>query len=787
MVSLANLERKNKKQVENSDFVELDDGSVVIELPEEEVDAELPEIYKEGSHYENLVDKVDEDTLQWLSDQVLEGYRQDEQSRQGWLETLEKGLELLGIEVKEKNTPFKNACSAQHPLLLEACVKFQSKASNELLPADGPVNTKILGDLTIEKEDQALRVKKHMNWQVTEEMTEFIPDSEKLLLLVPAVGSSFKKSYFDAHLERPVSELVPAEQFVVNNGVSDLYRAQRYTHVIFKTKDKLNEDFASEFYCKPKCLGDPSQFKRTEFQRKASQLQGLDIEDTSNDEGYTLLEQYVTICIDGLDTDINPKELALPYIVTVDEGSGKVLGIRRNWRPGDSKKRKKVIFSHFEFVPGFGFYGLGYIHLLGNLQMSLTASLRSLVDSGQFANLQGGFKLKGVRIVDDDTPISPGEFKEIESHVQDINKALFPLPFKEPSQTLFAMLQFLDQKGQKFADSTEQVIADAANYGPVGTTMALLDASTKFFSAIHKRLHRAQKNELRIISEINFETLPDVYDYNLYNETSSITRQDYDPGIVAIVPVSDPNISSNAHRMAKAQTMFQIAQQTPEQHDMREVLKHLYTNMDYSNIDKVLPRPEEAQPNDPMTDIQFAVQGKPIKAFIEQDHASHVKIKTAFIMDPNSGSSPALGKARSILEANIQEHLVMQFIQQTTAQAENTGVTIEQAAQEIVKMNQEKLAQEQQGGSNNPEMIKAEASKILAQSEIMDAQIEMDKLKFDKEYKQADLQYKAAQLNLDAVKEVNKMAMANMKIDADMDKLIVTKSLDAQIAGLDNA
>lgn len=767
---------------------------------------------KSKGHYANLVDELDEEQLMKLATIVINNISADEAARSDWMRTIEFGLDLLGVKVEEKHIPFEGACSAQHPLLMESAVKFQSKASNELLPANGPVKTKILGDVTLEKEDQANRVKNHMNYQITEEMTEFYPDTERMLLYLPLVGSGFKKHYYNGHLERPCSEFVPTDQFIVPNSAPDLFRADRYTHVLTKSDYQLEADCEAGLYMKPADgFGVPKEAKLNTVQKKTQELIGIKIGMGDRDKVFTLLEQHIMIHIEGLDERGDKKfKLASPYVITVEEGSQKVIGIRRCWKEGDEKRKKKVQFTHYTFVPSFQFYGFGFLHLLGNLQLSLTSALRSLVDAGQFATLQGGFKLKGVRIVDDGSPIYPGQFKDLECAIQDINKAIMPLPFKEPSQTLYQMLEFLDQKGQKFADSTEQVIADSTNYGPVGTTMALLEASTKFFSAIHKRLHASLKNELQAIAAINAETLPDNLDYNIENQTSAISRKDYDDR-VDVVPVSDPNISSSAHRMAKAQTLLEIALKTPEVHDMREVLKHVYINMDYPNIDKILPPPEQAQQQDPLSDIKAAVGGQPIKAFEGQDHKAHIAIKQAFLMDPMSGQNPMMQKASMQIQANVQEHMMLGFTEQVQAQMqmqtqgqqiapEMQQQAMGQAAQQVAQMNQQNLQNQldqakQQSGS----AVKDQATMMLAHAELQDTQTQRDKAYADAKFNLAKLELERekeknrvalelhkthTKMDMELHKEHNKLQTAGMKHQGEMEKIVTTKGIDATIAGL---
>lgn len=768
---------------ENIGIEHLEDGSMLIDLSNREAFSEefLSEDEK-NNHYRNLVNDLDHDFKIELAHEIMENVENDDASRGEWLDMIEKGMDLLGLRIEEKNEPFRGACSAHHPLIMESAVKFQSKASTELLPAKGPVKTLVLGEPTAEKEKKALKIKNFMNYQLTEVMTEFYPDSERMLLAVPIVGNGFKKVYYCSASKRPVSEFVQAEQLIVPNSAPDLQRAERFTHVLYRTKNQLGYDFASGLYEKPENgIGDPQEPLIHDIQRKTSEMIGMEVGLSENDHVYTLYEHYVDIHLPQFDDRFEEEyEVASPYIITVDAHSGEILGVRRNWKANDDEKRqKKVPFSHYGFVPGFGFYNYGLLHLLGNLQMSLTAALRSLIDSGQFANLQGGFKLKGVRISGDDEPIYPGQFKDIEAGTMDINKALYPLPFKEPSQVLMQMLEFLDVKGQKFADSTEQVIADSTNYGPVGTTLALLDASTKFFSSIHKRLHLAQKNELKNIADINAETLDDEQEivYNIENETVAVTASDFDSR-VDVVPVSDPNIPSSSHRMTKAQTIFQMAQQTPEIHDMREVLRHVYINMDYEDIDKILPPPEKAQPLDPISDIQAAVAGKPIKAFPGQDHDSHIAIETAFLQDPASGGSAMMQKVKIVLEAHIQEHLLMKFQEQVKA----LGGDPAQAAQQIAQMNIQQMQMEQEQAKKQNE--NTDAAMMLAKSDLIDSMTNAKKQEFDETYKTAQLLLQKEKMEVDKFDKVMKNALASEKLDADTEKIVVQKGLDAMAQAL---
>jgi hypothetical protein len=781
-----------------------DDGELAFDAePDEQVGSD-----EEQDHYRNLVDDLEDDQLYELGFRTSDAFESDERSRSDWMRTTELGLNLTGVKLEERSTPFEGACSAQHPLLMEAAVKFQSKASNELLPANGPVKTFVKGDATIEKEEQANRVKAHMNYQILEEMTEFYPDAERMLLYVALVGSGFKKTYYNKELKRPCSEFIPADQFVVPNSAPDLFRADRYTHVLYKTEYEIEECFASGFYKKPeRGWGIAQSPRETPVQKKTQELMGTKTGLNERDKVYTLLEQHVMLHIEGLDEREGKEEYALasPYIVTVDNATKSVIGLRRNWKPNDPARQKRLPFSHYQLVPSFGFYGFGFLHLLGNLQLTLTSAMRSLVDAGQFANLQGGFKLKGTRIVDDGSPISPGQFKELEAMVQDVNKAIMPLPFKEPSNVLFEMLQFIQAAGQKFADSTESVIADSVNYGPVGTTMALLDASTKFFSAIHKRLHAALKHELRQIAEINSETLGDDIEYNIQGESMNISRADYGP-IVAIIPVSDPNISSNAHRMTKAQTIMQAAQQAPQLHDMREIYRQFYVAMDFENVDKIMPPPQQAQPQDPMSDILMAQQGKPIQAFPGQDHKSHIALKQAFLQDPSSGASPMMQKVAMQVQANVQEHMVLQFKEQVMAQLQLSGQqqqpqqgqqqqsgptdpqaaqaqqdqAMAQAAQQVAQLNQKNL-QQQVAQQSSVSPARDQAALVTAQARADEVKIRAHKAIKEDHYKDSELKLKAGKLALDHLRITKDEHNKDKDRSSKLDQIVATKGLDALI------
>jgi hypothetical protein len=605
------------------------------------------------------------------------------------------------------------------------------------------VKTQIIGKQTPEKEMQANRVKDFMNYQLTEQMTEYFDEFERMLFHLPLIGSAFKKIYYDANLKRPVSEFVPIDQFYVSYYASDLRRADRYTHVIYRSPNDLKRDIAAGIYAEVDLpqAGIPEQ---SAMEEKMNTILGFS-PSSDNDPQYILLEQH---CYLDLPEPYNdPDGVALPYIVTVEERSKKVLSIRRNFNQDDPNREKKIHFTHYRFVPGFGFYGFGLMHFLGNLTMTATAAMRALVDAGQFANLPGGFKAKGVRVVGDNDPIAPGEFKEVESTGIDLSKAIVPLPYKEPSSTLYQMLTFVAATGQKFADSSEQVISDNASYGPVGTTMALLEASSKFFSAVHKRLHKSQKDEFRLLASIDYEYLPSKYPYEIPNANQQIFRRDFD-GRVDVLPVSDPNIPSNAHRMMMAQMALQLAQNSPPGMFNLEALNRTILNSaNMPNIEEILPPKQQAQKLDPVSDIMAATKGLPIAAFPGQDHEAHIQVKMAYLQDPANGANPIMQRIAPVIQANIQEHSVMKYqeqmsgmTQQLTQGAQDPAAieqAMAQAAQQVMQANQ--MAAQGMGQSVEQQTIQLQKDQLMLEKEKLDLTSLKDT---------AEMQLKNRELNL---------------------------------------
>ena len=779
------MEMQQPSEAEATFEVDPETGEITVDL-EGSAEAIEVEINMNAGFYQNLVEILDEEKLEEIGNTVIDKFEADKDSRSEWESMFERGFDLLGLKLEDTTEPFEGAATAVHPLLIESAVKFQSKASQELFPAKGPVKAQVLGDATLEKQQQANRVQNFMNYQVTTQMPEYFDEFERMLFHLPLIGSAVKKIYYDSSLDRPVSEFVPIDQFYVSYYASDLRRADRYTHVIYRSPVDLARQIEADMYADIEL---PSAGVPTLSGMAAKMDTVLGLSPAGdNDPQYVLLEQH---CYLELEEDtMHTGKAACPYIVTVEQQSGQVLSIRRNWAEGDDKYVKKMHFTHYRYVPGFGFYGLGLIHFLGNLTMSATAAMRSLLDAGQFANLPGGFKAKGVRMVGDNDPIAPGEFKEVEATGMDLTKSIIPLPFKEPSQTLFNMLSFVTGAGQKFADSTEQVISDSGGYGPVGTTMALLEASSKFFTAIHKRLHKAQGDEFKVLARIDSEYLPSEYPYDLPGITEKIFKVDFN-GSVDIIPVSDPNIPSNAQRMMLVQMVQQIAAQSePGMFDMEAINRMLLTTANVPDVEKLMPFKKEAVPLDPVSDIMAASEGKPIKAFTGQNHDAHITVKAAYLQDPMNQKSPAFAKLAGALQANISEHMLVKYQEQMDGLYQQSlqnpqvmgqialdpqaiGMVQAQAAQQILQAN---MAAAQGPGTPEQQMLAIEAQKLQVEQNKTQAQIA--KAQTDAALKNRDLDLKEQKIVLDTQAQGAQEQMKAYQKEEDRNAKRALKAMD---------
>ena len=620
-------------------------------------DEEMVEVEAEVyDHDANLAEVLDDSILGALSSDLGSSVDDDRSSREDWEEAIAKGLTLLGINYEERNEPFMGASGVTHPLLSEAVTQFQAQAYKEMLPPGGPVKTQIIGQQSKEVEDQAQRVKDFMNYQVTEVMEEYDLDTDQMLFYLPITGSTFKKVYFDPMRQRAVSKFVPAEDLIVPYSATDLQTADRYTHVVRMSENDIRKLQVGGIYRDVQLSASEDEEADSTIRGKADDIQGL--RPGYSDEMYTIHEVHVDLDLEGfedMDADGEPTGIKLPYIITMDEGSGKILSVVRNWREADPLRRKRQYFVHYKFLPGFGFYGFGLLHMIGGLSRAATSILRQLIDAGTLSNLPGGFKARGVRIRNDDEPVNPGEFRDLDAPGGDIRNAIIPLPYKEPSGTLAQLLGVVVDSGRRFAQVADTKVADVNSNAPVGTTVALIEQGSKVISSIHKRLHYAQKSEFRLLAEI-FSNNPVPYPYMIGpNVPPELMAQDFD-GRVDVLPVSDPSIFSMAQRLSLAQTQLQLAQAAPQMHNMYEAYRRMYDALDIKNIDNILPPPQPPAPMDPGTENAKVLMGQPLQAFPPQDHMAHIRVHAAMLQQPATASNP---QAFMMLQAHVQEHVAM--------------------------------------------------------------------------------------------------------------------------------
>ena len=646
-------------------------------------DEELEVEAEEYDHTANLAEVLDDDVLGDLSSDIRAKFREDVESREDWEEAIAKGLGLLGINYEERSEPFLGATGVTHPLLSEAVTQFQAQAYKEMLPSGGPVKTQILGAPTKETEDQAQRVEDFMNYQITEIMEEYDPDTDQMLFYLPLTGSTFKKIYFDETKQRAVSKFVPAEDMVVPYSASDLRTAERVTHVVRMSYNDIRKLQVAGVYRDVELSETGDGDDEGAIQERADELLGL--RPNYSDDSYTLLECHIDLDLEGFeDTDMegNPSGIMLPYIVTIDQNSGKVLSVVRNFREQDPLKRKRQYFVHFKFLPGFGFYGFGLLHTIGGLSRAATSILRQLIDAGTLSNLPAGFKARGVRIRNDDEPLNPGEFRDIDVPGGDLKNSIIPLPYKEPSGTLAQLLGVVVDSGRRFAQVADAKIADVNSQAPVGTTVALIEQGSKIISSIHKRLHYGQKQEFRMLAEI-FSENPVPYPYFVGNVPPETMQADFD-GRVDILPVSDPNIFSMSQRLSLAQTQLQMAQAAPEMHNLREAYRRMYDALDIKNIDAILPEPPQPQPVDPATENGNALKGMPLQAFPEQDHEAHVRAHIPFLANPASQANP---QGYLMLHAHVQDHIGMMARDQVTTFFQKSVEAAQMAGQPVPQID----------------------------------------------------------------------------------------------------
>jgi hypothetical protein len=601
----------------------------------------------------NLADEMPEGDLQEVADDILDMIRIDKNSRKDWERTYKEGLELLGLRIDDRTEPWEGACGVYHPILSESVVKFQSETIIETFPPNGPVKTKIIGKVTKEKEQAAARVKDDMNYELTEKMVEYRSEHERLLWSLPIAGSAFKKVYFDPVLGRPMAMFVPAEDIIVPYGASDLISAPRIAHRMKKTPNQLRKLQVSGFY-RDIDISEPSR-ETNELQEQKDEETGMSY---SEDDRYLLYEVHIDYDLPGFEDDDG---IALPYVITI-VSSGEVLSIRRNYLEDDPAREKRLHFSHYNYIPGFGFYGFGLIHLVGGFAKSATSILRQLVDAGTLSNLPGGFKSKDLRVKGDDTPIAPGEWRDVDVTGVTIKDSIVPLPYKEPSRTLYELLGTIVTEGRKFASVADLKVGDMSNQAPVGTTLAILERALKVMSAVQARVHAAMKTEFKLISALVRDYTPSVYLYEV-DGPQRAKQSDYDT--TEIIPVSDPNASTMAQRVVQYQAALQLAQSAPQLYDLGELHRQMLEVLGIRNVDKILPLTDDFKPKDPVSENMDIMTGKPAKAFLYQDHTAHIQVHSAAAQDPKIqkiiGQSPNAGAIQGALMAHIAEHVAFQY------------------------------------------------------------------------------------------------------------------------------
>jgi hypothetical protein len=665
-------------------------------------------------HNANLAEVMDDGELGDIASELREQYEDDKESRSEWEETYTKGLDLLGIQNQERSQPFQGASSVTHPLISESVTQFQAQAYKELLPAGGPVQTQIVGLKDSERESQAQRVKEFMNYQITEVMEEFDPDTDQMLFYLPLCGSTFKKVYFDDLKGRAVSKFIPAEDLVVSYSASDLATANRVTHVLQMTENAVRKMQIMGIYRDVELTAGSEEEDPSRVDSKIDEIEGVE-RGYSNDL-LTILEMHVEMDIEGFeDVDANgePTGVKLPYIVTMDYGSSEVLSIRRNYAQDDVLKRKLQYFVHYKFLPGLGFYGFGLIHMIGGLGRAATSILRQLIDAGTLANLPSGFKARGIRIRNDDEPLSPGEFRDIDAPGGDIRNSIIPLPFKEPSATLAQLLGSLIDGGRRFVSIADQQVSNMSQEMPVGTTVAMLERGMKVMSAIHKRLHYAQKTEFRLLGKIFAESLPPEYPYEVPGVDRNIKASDFD-GRVDIIPVSDPNIFSMAQRVTLAQTELQLAQSNPEMHNLYEAYKRMYAALEVQNIEEILPPPQEPQPTDPSIENARGLGGQLLQAFPGQDHDAHITVHLGFMQLPIVQASP---QVLGVFVSHLMEHIALKARDQVEQEVQMLQAEAQQAmlAAQVGAVDPMMAQQQMQAAQTTPEQIEARVAQIEAE------------------------------------------------------------------------
>ena len=718
-------------------------------------------------HFSNLAEYLDDDVLDPLGSNLYDKYTDYKESRADWEQSYREGLGLLGFKYERRTEPFRGASGVNHPVLAEAVTQFQAQAYKELLPADGPVRTQILGKITPEKQDQSHRVKDFMNYQIMDQMKEYEPEFDQMLFYLPLSGSTFKKVYYDDLLGRAVSKFVPADDLIVPYSANSLDDAEAIVHVIKISENELRKQQVSGFYSDVE-LGPPGTETNGELSKKERELEGTK-KTGKNEPVYTLLECHVNLDLEGFEDvgeDGEPTGIKLPYLVTVDEGSRKVLSIRRNYAPDDLKKAKIQYFVHFKFLPGLGFYGFGLIHMIGGLSRTATSALRQLLDAGTLSNLPAGFKQRGVRVRDEASPIQPGEFKDVDAPGGNLRDAFFPLPYKEPSQTLLQLMGVVVSAGQRFAAIADMQVGDGNQGAAVGTTVALLERGSRVMSAIHKRCYAAMKSEFKLLSKIVSQYLPPEYPYDVVGGARNIKQSDFDDRI-DVVPVADPNIFSMSQRITLAQTQLQIATSNPQLHNMYQIYRNMYNAIGVKDIDAVLPPPSPTAPMDPSMEHINAMGGKPFQAFPGQDHRAHITAHLNFMSVNMVKNNPNIMAA---IQKNILEHISIMAQEQVQLEFREQMMQMQQM-QQMAAMDPQ-IQQQLQMLNNQVEgrkavLIAEMTEEFMKEENKITSQMDSDPL----------LKLKSREVDLRAMENERKKEADETKADFDRAKLMQAREL----------
>ena len=712
----------------------------------------------------NLAEFMDDSVLEALGSDLIDDFMSDQRDRKDWIQTYVEGLKLLGLRYEDRTEPWQGACGVFHPMLTESVVRFQSEGISETFPAMGPVKTKIIGKETPETEEAAARVQEDMNYQLTEVMTEYRPEHEKLLWSLPITGSAFKKVYYDPSKGRQVAVFIPAEDLVVPYGASNLETAERVTHIMRKTKNEVIKLQKAGFYVDVD-LGDPG-YELDDVEKQKSEEDGMS---AIQDNRFRILEMHVELDLKGYehkDKSGEPTGIALPYVVTIEKQTGKVLAIRRNWYEGDELHLKRQHFVHYQYIPGFGFYGYGLIHLIGGYAKSATMLIRQLVDAGTLSNLPGGLKSRGLRIKGDDTPIQPGEFRDVDVPSGSIRDNILPLPYKEPSQVLFALFQNIVEEGRSFANGGDMNVSDMSAQAPVGTTLAILERTLKVMGAVQSRMHFSMKQEFKLLKTIIADYAPEDYSYEPEEGSRAARKSDYDS--TDVIPVSDPNAATMAQKIVQYQAVLQLAQQAPQLYDMPLLHRQMIEVLGIKNAAKLVKTEDDQVPTDPIQENQDILNMKPVKAFIQQNHEAHIKVHMMAMQDPKLAQivaqNPQAPMIQAAMMAHINEHVGFQYRLEiekrmgiTLPQEEQNKQVPPEMADHIAIMAAE--AAEQLFTQNSQE-----AQQQQAQQQMQDpiVQMQMQELQL----KQADLQLKAQKQQIDAAAKADQIRVEEARIAA---------------------